>query len=151
LKRISFKNLISTLNSKEYTTLDEVASLQKKTWKPSDKSEILEHYSIPAYDENKMPSFENSTTIHSNKTIVTPDCILVSKLNPENKRVWRPLCISDNAVCSTEFLAIIPKSEKYSQYIYGIIDSDEYTEYLVNNVTGSTGSRQRVQPKTAMQ
>lgn len=98
-----------------------------------------------------MPSFENSTTIHSNKTIVTPDCILVSKLNPENKRVWRPLCISDNAVCSTEFLAIIPKSEKYSQYIYGIIDSDEYTEYLVNNVTGSTGSRQRVQPKTAMQ
>ena len=139
-----------TVSNSDLTTLESVAKLQKQTWKPSECSEILEHYSIPAFDEKKYPSFDVSTTIQSNKTIVTADCILVSKLNPETKRVWRPICITDKAVCSTEFLAIIPKKKEYAQYVYSIIDSDEFTEYLINNATGTTGSRQRVLPGTAM-
>ena len=149
-KQTAFKQLMLTVSNSDLTTLESVAKLQKQTWKPSECSEILEHYSIPAFDEKKYPSFDVSTTIQSNKTIVTADCILVSKLNPETKRVWRPICITDKAVCSTEFLAIIPKKKEYAQYVYSIIDSDEFTEYLINNATGTTGSRQRVLPGTAM-
>lgn len=151
LKQTLFKNLLSRFDEKECVTLSSVATLQKQTWKPSNSMEMLEHYSIPAFDEKQFPVFDESTIVHSNKTIVTSDCILISKLNPETKRVWRPICITDKAVCSTEFLAIMPIDKEFDQYIYSIIDSDEYTEYLINNATGSTGSRQRVLPDTAMQ
>ena len=147
---MAFKQLMSKIIDYEFVPLESVASLQKQTWKPSNQSEILEYYSIPAFDEKKYPLFEDSKSIQSNKTIVSSDCILISKLNPETKRVWRPICITNKAVCSTEFLAIIPKQKEYAQFIYSIIESDEYTEYLVSNATGSTGSRQRVLPGTAM-
>ena len=59
--------------------------------------------------------------------------------------------MTQNAVCSTEFLSIIPNDIDYAQYIYSVIDSEDYNYYLINNATGSTGSRQRVLPSVAMQ
>lgn len=150
-KRLAFKQLWDSLEQDHVVSLETIAHLQKQMWKPSDKQELLEHYSIPAFDDNQYPSFDESSTIQSNKTVVLPNSILVSKLNPETKRVWRPLCMTQNAVCSTEFLSIIPDDLDYAQYIYSVIDSEDYNYYLINNATGSTGSRQRVLPSIAMQ
>ena len=57
-------------------------------------TEIMEHYSIPAYDDNFYPAFEQADTIQSGKYQVCKNSILVSKLNPQFKRIWDPFCIS---------------------------------------------------------
>lgn len=91
--------------------LGEIAMISNKNFNPLKESErILEHYSIPAFDETKFPIFEPSTSIKSNKFVVDSSCFLISKLNPTVKRVWKPYCLTGSAVCSTEF--IVYKSKK---------------------------------------
>ena len=95
--------------------LGEIAMISNKNFNPLKESErILEHYSIPAFDETKFPIFEPSTSIKSNKFVVDSSCFLISKLNPTVKRVWKPYCLTGSAVCSTEF--IVYKSKKTSVY-----------------------------------
>ena len=65
---------------------------------------MLEHYSIPAFDEQKYPVFELAANVKSNKYILTDNSVMISKLNPGIKRVWRPMCVSEFAVSSTEFI-----------------------------------------------
>ena len=49
-------------------TLGEVATISNKSFNPLKEPEILlEHYSIPAFDEVRFPVFELSTSIKSNK------------------------------------------------------------------------------------
>ena len=64
----------------------------------------LEHYSIPAYDDSRYPVMEKASSILSNKFKVTAEAFLVSKLNPQFKRLWDPVCVTADAVCSTEFI-----------------------------------------------
>ena len=52
-------------------TLGDVVYISKETFNPSKQPEtMLEHYSIPAFDETRYPVFELSTGIKSNKFIV---------------------------------------------------------------------------------
>ena len=52
-------------------TLGEVATISNKSFNPLKEPEILlEHYSIPAFDEARFPVFELSTSIKSNKFII---------------------------------------------------------------------------------
>ena len=54
-------------------TLGEVATISNKSFNPLKEPEILiEHYSIPAFDEARFPVFELSTSIKSNKFIIYP-------------------------------------------------------------------------------
>ena len=51
--------------------LGDVATISKKSFNPAKEPEMmLEHYSIPAFDEAHFPVFEPSTAIKSNKFIV---------------------------------------------------------------------------------
>ena len=119
--------------------------------KPQDCiGDIWEHYSIPAYDENRRPIFEPAECIKSNKYIVDTNCILISKLNPTIKRIWMPACTSDHPVCSTEFIVYKPNNLKHKSFYYAAINAPEFTDYLLAHVTGSTGSRQRTQPKATL-
>ena len=70
-----------------------------------------QHYSIPAYDENSMPVVEDGSEINSNKYIVPENAILVSKLNPQFKRIWIVDSSNGKAICSTEFLPFVRRSE----------------------------------------
>ena len=64
-------------------TLGEVATISNKSFNPLKEPEILlEHYSIPAFDEARFPVFELSTSIKSNKFIIDASCFMISKLNP---------------------------------------------------------------------
>ena len=127
-------------------TLDEIAEISKKVFNPAKEQEImLEHYSIPAFDERKFPVFEMSSQIKSNKYIVDNSCLLISKLNPTIKRVWKPYCLTNNAVCSTEFIVYRAKDKELTDFLYSVIDSATFSDFMCSHVTGSTGSRQRTE------
>ena len=125
-------------------TLGEVATISNKSFNPLKEPEILiEHYSIPAFDEARFPTFELSTSIKSNKFIIDASCFMISKLNPTTKRVWKPYCLTENAVCSTEFIVYKAKHKSITDFLYSVIDSNSFSDFMCSHVTGSTGSRQR--------
>ena len=131
--------------------LGDVATISKKSFNPAKEPEILlEHYSIPAFDEAHFPVFELSTAIKSNKFIIDKSCFMISKLNPTTKRVWKPYCLTANAVCSTEFIVYKAKSQEITNFLYSVIDSASFSDFMCSHVTGSTGSRQRTTPSDTL-
>lgn len=131
--------------------LGDVAVINKKSFNPAKEPEImLEHYSIPAFDESHFPVFELSTAIKSNKFIVDNDCFMISKLNPTTKRIWKPYCLTENAVCSTEFIVYKAKDSTITDFLYSVIDSVSFSDFMCSHVTGSTGSRQRTTPSDTL-
>ena len=128
-------------------TLGEVATISNKSFNPLKEPEILlEHYSIPAFDEARFPVFELSTSIKSYKFIIDASCFMISKLNPTTKRVWKPYCLTEDAVCSTEFIVYKAKDQAITDFLYSVIDSGSFSDFMCSHVTGSTGSRQRTTP-----
>ena len=131
--------------------LGDVATISKKSFNPAKEPEmLLEHYSIPAFDEAHFPVFEPSTAIKSNKFIVDDSCFMISKLNPTTKRVWKPYCLTANAVCSTEFIVYKAKRQEITDFLYSAIDSASFSDFMCSHVTGSTGSRQRTTPSDTL-
>jgi type I restriction enzyme S subunit len=103
------------------------------------------HYSLPAFDNGKMPTVDQGSTILSNKTIINSDCILFSKLNPRFPRVWIVHNPVENAVCSTEFLRFIPLPGYFS-FTYCLLNSKLFIDELQPKATGTSGSHQRIKP-----
>lgn len=134
--------------------LADLADLHKDQIKPAETPDALfEHFSIPAFDAGNGPSMEPGRAILSAKTTVPgPECVLVSKLNPATKRVWWPQPGSaDAAVCSPEFLVLMPRANIPPSYLYAVTSSDHrFYRELLSHVAGTTGSRQRVKPAAAM-
>ena len=112
--------------------------------------EMYYHYSIPAFDTGKEPILEQGENIQSNKYLVLKNCILFSKLNPhKDKRVWIMLDdIPDNAICSTEFQIVKPTNLEYLYFLYGWLTNKENYDEIASGVGGTSGSHQRIDPKT---
>jgi type I restriction enzyme, S subunit len=101
------------------------------------------HFSIPAFDEGG-PRVELGAEIKSLKFRVSPEAVLVSKLNPEIERVWLvDLKPEDRAVCSTEFLVLQPRSPFGRAYIYCLARSPMFRIQIESMVTGTSKSHQR--------
>lgn len=131
--------------------LGDIAEIKTTTFKPDKEPDVIvEHYSIPALDENHFPIFELAEGIKSNKYLLNKNSVMISKLNPDIKRIWRPMCLSDRPVCSTEFIVFEAKNKKNKDFIFSILDSDNFSNHLCSHVTGSTGSRQRAVPKATL-
>lgn len=127
--------------------LNQIAALVTSSIAPGKSPEaIFEHYSIPAFDAARMPAMEVGESIKSNKYIVDPNSVLVSKLNPQTPRVWLPAVATDRAICSTEFMQFVPHDRENRSYVYCLMCSEAMQEVVLQHVTGSTGSRQRAQP-----
>lgn len=107
---------------------------------------VMEHYSIPAFDNDRNPAYEEACTIESGKYAVDPECILTSKLNPHFKRLWDPYCDTNNAICSTEFIVYRPKTAWTRPFCYAVLNSDAFYAHMAGKATASTGSRKRIQP-----
>jgi len=132
-------------------TLSELCDISNVSVNPSAFPDFqFEHYSLPAFDDGKMPVIELGSDIKSNKYRVSKHSILVSKLNPQTKRIWRPYCLTQNAICSTEFINFIPIHKELYSLCYALLNSDNFYQYLISNTTGSTNSRQRVNPRGAL-
>lgn len=130
----------------------EIAVLSKDGLNPGKfGDEIFNHYSIPAFDEGKIPKQELGEMIKSNKFLVTSNCVLLSKLNPITPRIWLPL-IDDSfrAICSTEFLVMIPKKNISREFLFCLFSSRDFQDIFASGVTGTSGSHQRVRPQGLM-
>lgn len=113
---------------------------------PSAMPAIVEHYSIPAFDSMQYPSFDPSSDIQSSKYQIPSNSFLISKLNPQFKRVWNPLYLTNSPVCSTEFVVLKCKRSIATSYIFSVLNSDRFQSFMQSNAVASTGSRSRVQP-----
>lgn len=133
-------------------TLNDIAHNLKDKENPMQSPDILFiHFSIPAYDKNRKPRLEPGKDIRSIKTILPPGVVLLSRLNPENDRVWLvDLKQGDKAVCSTEFLVLKPKAMFSTAYIYCLARSTNFRQQLQSLVTGTSKSHQRAQMNYVM-
>lgn len=131
----------------EVKRINQLMTIHTESVTPKDNLEIgWEYYSIPAFDKNHFPAFESGAKIASNKYKVPNDSILISKLNPQFKRLWRPLHLSKNGICSTEFVVLVPNYKEELGYCYSLLDSKRFQKYLSQNASSSTGSRSRIPP-----
>ncbi len=132
----------------ENSNIHTIAELETNSIKPISNTDYC-HYSIPAFDDNMLPSVEKGYEIESNKFLVPNDCVLVSKLNPQFKRIWLINYAVDNSISSTEFLPLKAKANRL-YYLYSVLNSDAYSVHLNNKATASTGSRKRISPENCM-
>lgn len=131
--------------------LGQIAELKTRSFSPAKNPDVtLEHYSIPSYDEKHFPVFEIASGVKSNKYVLTPSSVMISKLNPDTKRIWRPLCLTSHAVCSTEFMVYEAINPEHKDYVYSIIDDPMFSAFLCAHTTGSTNSRQRATPSVTL-
>ena len=130
------------------STLSDIAVLQAKSVMPQ-AGTAYNHYSIPAFDDTHSPAVEDGEAIASNKYVVPDNSVLVSKLNPQFKRIWLIIDSTDNAICSTEFLPV--KATETGVYaLYSLLCSDAFSVHLIQNASSSTGSRKRIDPDNCM-
>ncbi|AKB36164.1 Type I restriction-modification system, specificity subunit S [Methanosarcina siciliae C2J] len=132
--------------------LSKLVRLNTESVKPYQKPEkIWTHYSIPAYDQGQRAALEIGVNIKSNKYLVEKGSILVSKLNPQFPRTWLPnVTDSSSTVCSTEFMQFVPHESIDRSFVYYLVTSAKFQSELLEKVTGSTGSRQRVTPSEVL-
>lgn len=90
------------------------------------------HYSIPAFDSKHIPVLETGLSIQSNKYVIEGERVLISKLNPENPRIWFIHAESDvPSVSSTEFLVTKAIPFVPIEYIYSLFTSENfYSQFL---------------------
>ena len=132
--------------------LSEVCSLSKSTWKPDTSSDQTVHlFSLPAFDEGATPEQAAVASMKSNKTLMDRPGILVSRLNPRISRMW--WVETDAArvnVCSPEFAYLTAGDMHGLACTWLAVRSPEFRGEMVDRVTGTSGSHQRVRPADLM-
>jgi type I restriction enzyme S subunit len=123
----------------------EVVKLLREQVNPSAAPDAaFHHFSLPAFDSGQVPKFELGERILSQKSVVPPGAILLSKLNPEIDRVWlADVRADDRAVCSTEFLVLRGRSPFARSYAYCQARSRGFRQQIEGLVTGTSKSHQR--------
>ena len=133
----------------EVFRLDELTHHHTRSTSPLRSPELeYEHFSIPAYDAGQRPAIQPGAAIRSNKTVVPDDAVLLSKLNPRIARVWMPPDSTGRPqVCSTEFLAFVPKPPANRSLLFALFADQHFRALLKSLVTGTSKSHQRVPPR----
>lgn len=115
--------------------------------------EVVDYYSLPAYDEFGGPAVSRASSIGSSKTLLPEAVVLVSKLNPRIPRVQvhRPSS-SRVSLASTEFMAFQPLASdtvslRYFRHYFG---SEIFGRRLEAAAIGTTGSHTRVRPSDVL-
>lgn len=129
----------------------DVAVLHRQTVHPSHSPETMfEHFSIPNFDDGRLPAWETGEAIKSGKYAVSAPSVLVSKLNPRIHRVWlaAPTTL-DRSVASTEFLVLRPK-EWPLEFLHQAFSSSTFQDQVVGLAGGTSTSHQRAKPDDFM-
>ncbi|APZ43102.1 restriction endonuclease subunit S [Acidihalobacter ferrooxydans] len=114
---------------------------------PGDQpDELFFHFSIPNFDDGQAAKPELGGTILSNKYLVAPDSILVSKLNPRFPRIWPVFGVpGERSVCSTEFQVLSPGEGAFG-FVLCLLKSPLVASEMVSRASGTSGSHQRINP-----
>ena len=132
--------------------LSEVCSLSKSTWKPDTSSNQTVHlFSLPAFDGGAVPEQAAVSSIKSNKTLIDRPGILVSRLNPRISRMWWvETDATPVSVCSPEFAYLTAGDMHGLACTWLAVRSPGFRREIVDRVTGTSGSHQRVRPADLM-
>lgn len=132
----------------DVTTLGEVNTLRSRTLVPgSFPDEVFEYYSIPDYQNGERPGRVAGKTIASAKLQLKPKSVLFGKLNPRVEKVWRVGPLDGlRQIGSTEWIPVLPDERMDPDFLYFLEWSDHVMPKAKTLVSGSTPSRQRVDP-----
>jgi type I restriction enzyme S subunit len=115
-------------------------------------TETFDHFSLPAFDASRTPKVELGSAIMSNKLVVTPNSVLLSRLNPHIPRIWLPdLHPTRRSVCSTEFMVACSKPGVSREYLFSLFTNSTFASVYGTLVTGTTGSHQRIRSESVME
>ncbi|GAA3391413.1 restriction endonuclease subunit S [Streptomyces roseoviridis] len=133
--------------------LGEIADLSKVQQVPQEMSDdLVDHYSLPAFDSGKAPDRCSPLSIKSGKFVIDSPAVLLSKLNPEIPRAWD--VVPDGSVpslASTEFLVLVPGLGISTHELWSVVAQRKFLEELAAKVTGTSKSHQRVRPAEVME
>jgi type I restriction enzyme S subunit len=135
------------------TSLAEHVELKRRNVKPVDwPDEPFDHYSIPAFDADRLPAVEAGSEIKSGKYELNADCVLLSKLNPRFARVWRagPQRSERRSICSTEFLVLEATGDWPNPFVFSLVSDGDFGARLASMAGGTSTSHQRAMPKDVM-
>lgn len=133
-------------------TINDLTHFSRTSLTPASfPAEAFDHYSLPAFDDGRVPKVELGGAIKSNKFIIPKDAVLLSKLNPHIPRIWAPsLSEERRAIGSTEFLVASPAKGVTRELIYWLFSSDTFARIYGTLVTGTTGSHQRINAESVL-
>jgi len=136
----------------EVGAINGLATLSKTQVNPQESpEEIVDHFSIPAFDAGLRPVVEAGSTIKSNKFLVVEGCVLLSKLNPRIARVWLPpKPRGRKQIASTEFLVFVPIQTSDRHYLYCQFQQAVFRDELAQGASGTSNSHQRVRPEDVL-
>ena len=128
--------------------IGDALTLSKQQINPQDHAdEMFDHYSIPAFDAGQNAVVEPGGGIKSQKFVVVPGCVLLSKLNPRIARVWLPPAANERRqIASTEFLVAVPRPGWTREFLFCLFLQDEFRDSLAQSASGTSNSHQRVRP-----
>lgn len=111
--------------------------------------EDFEYYSIPAYQADRKPLVAKGSEIGSAKLLLKSGTVLFGKLNPRVEKVWRVGSHTKfRKIGSTEWLPIVPTEDVDEEFLYFLMWSEHVMPKAKTLVSGSTPSRQRVDPRS---
>jgi type I restriction enzyme S subunit len=127
-------------------SVSDIASTERMQWYPDRQvGDIVDHYSLPAFDVGIGPERVEASEIASNKLLVCGPRVLFSRLNPDTNRTW--LCIPEEdvtaSVCSTEYAVLVPEKTTVGR-LWAVLSSGEVGDVLAAATTGTSASHQRV-------
>ena len=135
-------------SSTKTTTLGELATDAKISIEAP--SGLTDHYSLPAFDDHRIPQRVIGSLIKSNKLILTNPAVLIARLNPHIPRVWMvypsPEVLS---AASTEFVPIEGASVT-TEEVFAVCADSRFIGQMQSLVTGTTGSHQRVDKRSIL-
>ena len=112
---------------------------------PNDRFEL---YSVPAFP-TKEPEIVFGREIGSSKKAVSPDTVLVCRINPRINRIWRVGHHSDfTKIASTEWIPFFPLNGLDPDYVCYFLGTNAFRDFLATKASGVGGSLMRVNPVT---
>lgn len=127
--------------------LSELTELSRVSVAPVSLGEsLVRHYSLPAFDANRLPVTEKANGILSSKFALPQPVVLISKLNPRFPRVWNVPHIDGTSLASTEFV-ILPPTGVSTSVLWAALSQPGLGQGLVDKASGTSGSHQRVRPQ----
>jgi type I restriction enzyme S subunit len=134
------------------TRLADLVVVTKESVNPATLgNQLVDHFSLPAFDNGCRPERVSADTIMSSKQKLPGRAILLSRLNPRIDRTWWATAVDGTpGLASTEFLCLTARGDADLAAVWLAIRSEEFLSELPARVTGTSGSHQRVRPEDVL-
>jgi type I restriction enzyme S subunit len=123
----------------EVVKLGDIAEINAQSIKRGDEPEFINYVNISSVSPGRIDQIEQMSFSEAPgraRRIVQHGDIIWSTVRPNRRSysvIYDPL---PNTIASTGFAVITQKTTPYT-YLYYVVTTDDFTDYLVNNATGS--------------